>query len=201
MSVHIRVYSHYVCPYFLAVGPLEQAVEAKDVAVEWMPFELRPYPTPTLCPEDEYLQSVWTRSVYPLAERCGVTMTLPQVSPQPYTHLAFEGFQYAKDRGKSAQYSRRVFEAFFQEGLDIGRPEVLAWLAAGVGLHSQDFRQALESRRYRDQHRQALRHAYEEARITAVPTFIVGDHALHGLQTRQTLEAAIRQAQVHRLRA
>ena len=52
MTVTIWVYSDYVCPYcFLAEFPLKEAVEGKDVTVEWMPFELRPEPTPTLTPE------------------------------------------------------------------------------------------------------------------------------------------------------
>ena len=47
-------------------------MRGQDVAVEWMPFELRPYPEPTLRPEGEYLRSAWERSVYPLAARLGV---------------------------------------------------------------------------------------------------------------------------------
>ncbi len=35
--------------------------------MEWLPFELRPYPTPILRPEGAYLQRAWRQSVYPLA--------------------------------------------------------------------------------------------------------------------------------------
>ena len=38
-----------------------------------MPFELRPYPHPTLRPEGEYLQRAWSQSVYPLARQMGFT--------------------------------------------------------------------------------------------------------------------------------
>lgn len=90
-----------------------------------MPFELRPYPTPTLKPEGDYLQNGWKNNVYPTAERFGVKIILPNVSPQPYTHLAFEGFQYAKEYGKGNNYNHRVLKAFFQEEQDIGKVEVL----------------------------------------------------------------------------
>jgi hypothetical protein len=81
-----------------------------------MPFELRPEPQPTLRPEGEYLQRAWSQSVYPLARRMGVPIVLPPVSPQPHTHLAFEGYQYAREHGKGSEYNHRVLEAFFVEG-------------------------------------------------------------------------------------
>jgi predicted DsbA family dithiol-disulfide isomerase len=121
----------------------------------------------------------------------GVPIKLPQVSPQPHTHLAFEGYQYAKQRGKGNEYNHRVLEAFFVEGRDIGDVGVLTKLAGEVGLDEQEFEEALRTRKYREAHRRALRHAYEEAGVTAVPTFVIGDRVLTGLQDQETLEAAI----------
>jgi predicted DsbA family dithiol-disulfide isomerase len=156
-----------------------------------MPFELRPEPHPTLRPEGEYLQRAWSQSVYPLARRMGVPIVLPQVSPQPHTHLAFEGYQYAKEHGKGNEYNHRVLEAFFVEGQDIGQIEVLSKLAGEVGLDQREFGEALRTRRYREVHRRALRHAYEEVGVTGVPMFVIGGRVLTGLQDRETLEAAI----------
>src|SRR5262249_12091400 len=156
-----------------------------------MPFELRPYPNPTLRPEGDYLRRAWQQSVYPLARKMGVPITLPRVSPQPHTHLAFEGYQYAKEHGKGNDYNTRVLEAFFVEGQDIGRIGVLAKLAGEVGLDEQGFEEALRARKYREAHRQALRHASEEAGVSGVPMFVIGDRVLTGLQDRGTLEAAI----------
>ncbi|MBX6311635.1 MAG: DsbA family oxidoreductase [Isosphaeraceae bacterium] len=182
MLLPIAVYFDYVCPYcFLAERPLAEATAGRPVRVEWRPFELRPYPTPTLRPEDDYLQTTWTRSVYPMARALGVEIRLPPISPQPYSHLAFEGFQYAREHGQADTYNHRVFTAFFQEGQDIGRIDVLTRLAGEVGLDAADFRRSLEERRYREAHQAALRHAYEEAGITVVPTFLIGDQVLRGL--------------------
>jgi predicted DsbA family dithiol-disulfide isomerase len=156
-----------------------------------MPFELRPEPHPTLRPEGDYLQRAWQQSVYPIARRMGVPINLPAVSPQPHTHLAFEGYQYAKDHGKGNDYNHRVLEAFFVEGQDIGQIGVLTRLAGEVGLDETEFREALRTRKYREAHQRALRHAYEEAGVTGVPMFVIGDRVLTGLQNRQTLETAI----------
>lgn len=120
----------------------------------------------------------------------GVEIRLPPVSPQPHTHLAWEGFQFAKERGRGNEYNHRVLEAFFVEGLDMGRPEVLARLAGEVGLDASAFRAALDDRRYRDAHRAALRRAAERG-ITGVPAFEVGGRLLVGVQPKEALEAAI----------
>src|SRR5262245_20963470 len=156
-----------------------------------MPFELRPHPNPTLRPEGDYLQRAWQQSVYPIARRMGVPITLPEVSPQPHTHLAFEGYQYAREHGKGNDYNHRVLEAFFVEGQDIGQIDVLTKLAGEVGLNQHEFEETLRTRRYREAHRKALRHAYEEAGVTGVLMFVIGGQVLTGLQDRQTLEAAI----------
>ncbi len=156
-----------------------------------MPFELRPSPARRLRPEDDYLQSAWIGSVYPLAKQMGVAMVLPKISPQPYSHLAFEGYQHARERGKANEYNFRIFEAFFQEEKDIGKVDVLSKLAADVGLDSDSFQKDLETRKYQEAHQQALHHAYHEARISAVPTFHIGELVLSGLQTKESLEKAI----------
>lgn len=156
-----------------------------------MPFELRPEPQPTLRPEGEYLQRAWTQSVYPIARRMGVPITLPLVSPQPHTHLAFEGYQFARENGKGNEYNSRVLEAFFVEGRDIGDVGVLTAIAGEAGLDKRAFEEALQTRSYREAHRRALRHAYEEANVTGVPMFVIGGQILTGLQDRETLEAAI----------
>ncbi len=159
-----------------------------------MPFELRPEPHPTLRPEGDYLQRAWQQSVYPLARRMGVPIKLPAVSPQPHTHLAFEGFQYAKEHGKGNEYNHRVLEAFFVEGQDIGDMGVLTKLAGEVGLDEKEFSEALRTRKYREAHQRALRHAYHEAGISGVPAFFIGPHRLDGLQSKETLEKAIDEA-------
>ena len=114
-----------------------------------MPFELRPEPTPTLRPEDDYLQSAWKNNVYPLAERLGLEMKLPSVSPQPYTRLAHEGMELAKEHGKGNELAHALFKAFFQRSENIGKLDVLTALAAEIGFNADDFREAIRSGKYK----------------------------------------------------
>lgn len=190
--VDIKVWSDYVCPFcMLAEGPLHEATRDLDVGIEWMPFELRPHPARTLRPEDEYLPAIWARSVYPMARRMGVDITLPTVSPQPYTRLAFEGYQYAAEHGRAAEYTPRMLRAFFQENRDIGRLDVLADIAAELDLDKAEFTQALADGRYAQAHQAALRTA-EAHRISVVPTMIVGGrHRLEGVPSVAQIRQAV----------
>lgn len=190
-ALRVRVWIDFVCPYcFLAEGPLREATQGLNVILEWMPFELRPYPQPTLQPEGEYLQTVWRRSVYPLAEALGVPIRLPPVSPQPYSRLAFEGLQFAREHDKSDEYVDATLRAFFQEGLDIGQPEVLQGVARRVGLPDAAFAAALRQGRYTEAHTAALEQARETG-IRAVPTLIVGEHLIEGMPGSDALRRAI----------
>ena len=156
-----------------------------------MPYELRPFPSETLKPEGEYLQSTWKSNVYPMAASMGVKIQLPKVSPQPHTHLAFEGFQYAKEKGKGNEYNHRVFTAFFQDELDIGDVDVLTAIIGALDLPENEFREALQIRKYKEIHQKELQHAYYEANIQAVPTFFIGDIELPGVRSKEVLERAI----------
>jgi predicted DsbA family dithiol-disulfide isomerase len=52
----------------------------------------------------------------------------------------------------------------------------------------------LRSRKYREAHQLALRHTCQEAAISAVPAFVIGQHRLEGLQSKETLDEAIDEA-------
>jgi len=162
-----------------------------------MPFELHPAPTPTRRPEDNYLQTAWKERIYPMAEKLGVYMKLPTVSPYPYTNLAFQGLEFAKDHGKADEYNDAVFRAFFQQSRDIGRIDVLADIAKEVGLDPEQFRAALEQGTYRDRVQQLLRTAYEQVGVTAVPTMIIGRQRLEGLYPAETMRQVIESELAH----
>ncbi|WP_433237825.1 DsbA family oxidoreductase [Streptosporangium sp. CA-135522] len=194
MTVRIKVWSDYVCPFcLLAKQPLAEATAGRDVAVEWMPFELRPEPTPTLRPEGDYLRGIWSRVVYPMARSLGVGIRLPDVSPQPYTRLAFEGYRFAKEHHLADAYNDRMLQAFFEDGLDIGDLDVLEKLVAELGLPATAYRAALESGRYAQAHRAALAEAAAH-RITAVPTILIEDIRIEGMPSQAALDEAINRA-------
>ena len=181
MSIKIDVFSDYVCPYCLLIeGVLAEATQGLNVDIQWQPFELRAAPTPTLRPEGDYLPQVWKRSVYPLAQRLGVSIQLPSISPQPYSRWAHEGFQVAEAHGKADAYKDRVFRAFFQEDQDIGSLSVLGTLADEVGLDKSQFLVALGDGKYTDRHEALLERA-QDLGVQSVPSLYVGGELIQAV--------------------
>ncbi|MEJ9230267.1 DsbA family oxidoreductase [Peribacillus butanolivorans] len=193
MTVKIKVYSDFICPFcFLGTGPLDEVVKEKDVEVEWMPFELRPSPSPKIDPRTQpRVMEAWNSFIYPTAKKLGLEIKLPHF--RSYTHLAFEGYQFAKEHGKGNEFHHRVFIAHFQEEQNIEDIEVLTKLAEEVGLSQDAFKEALVSRKYREMHREAIKHAHVEAQIMAVPTFIIGNEVIQGFTSKEKLAKAIDQ--------
>lgn len=193
--VKIQVWTDFVCPFcLLGETIIEKAIEGLNVELEWMPFELRPYPTPTLKPEDEYLPRVWKASVYPMAERLGVPIKLPTVSPQPYTRKAFLGLQYAKQQGKGNAYATSVMKAFFQQDQNIGEDEVLKSILKSLGLNPAGLDEFVNSPEANVRHDADLQLA-QRVGIQAVPSMLVGDQFFSGVPNVQMLREAIQRAQ------
>lgn len=188
----IHVWSDYVCPFCLIADELvERAISGRgDVEVVHHAHELRPYPAPTLRPEEPYLPDIWARAVYPMARRHRVPMTLPSISPQPYTAAAFRGSLHAADHGVARAYHRRVMTAFFQEDRDIGNREVLAGLAADVGLDAADHLSALDDDTYALRHRMALEESVHQG-IRVVPTIVIGSTRIEGVAAEDMIVRAL----------
>jgi predicted DsbA family dithiol-disulfide isomerase len=160
-----------------------------DVQVVWRAYELRPDPVPTLDPRGEYLQGAWTSSVYPLARKLGRPMKLPPL--QPRSRLAHEATQWAVAQDRSDDYRRAVFRAFFERGEDIGDPEVLVALAAGLDLDGESLCRALDRHEHRDEVLEDERQA-QVLGLRGVPAFVANRKAaLSGVQPAENLEQLV----------
>lgn len=192
-KVKVYVWTDFVCPFCLiGEGPISEAVKAENAELVWMPFELRPHPTPALRPEDDYLQNAWRDNVYPTAERFGIPMTLPTVSPQPHTRVPFIGMQWAADQGKRSEYVEAVLRAFFQDDRDIGDVTVLRALVGDLGLDPDAFEAALSDPEYARRHDEALALAGQVG-VRAVPTALIGDRLFSGMRDVDAMRKAIRE--------
>ncbi len=163
-----------------------------DVEVIWRAYELRPEPAPTLDPNGEYLQRVWNQSVYPLAERLGVTMKLPPV--QPRSRLAHESAHWARTKERFDDYNAAVFRAFFERGEDIGGMEVSIKLASDLNLDGGSLRRALASREFEES---VIADEFEadEIGVSGVPAFVANRAAaLSGVQTVENLRKLVEYA-------
>ncbi|MDB5903254.1 MAG: disulfide bond formation protein DsbA [Betaproteobacteria bacterium] len=160
---------------------MELASSDADVEIVWRAFELRPDPAPTLDPDGEYLHRVWGSSVYPMAERLGMTIRLPPV--QPRSRRAHEAAHWARGCGRFDEYNAAVFRAFFERGENIGEIGVLVKLAADLGLDEAALRASLETREFELAVIEDERLA-QALGLSGVPAFVAGRKAaLSGVQT------------------
>ena len=175
---------------------MHQLVESEpEVELIWRAFELRPEPVPTLDPKGDYLQRAWSTSVYPLAERLGVTMRLPPV--QPRTRPAHEAAHWARSQGRFDDYHDEIFRAFFERGEDIGDVDVLIALTLELGLDSHSLRQALVTHEFAAS---VLADEREAARlgVSGVPAFIANRKAaLSGVQPVENLRKLVESVRGH----
>ena len=117
---------------------------------------------------------------------CLRPISLPSISPQPYTRLAHEGFQFAKKAGKALEYNARVFHAFFQEDRDIGDPAVLTELAGEIGLDESLFGAALASGEFAEPHKQSLQKAIKFG-VNSVPSVFIDGKLLQSVYDSKAL--------------
>ena len=129
----IRFYYDIVCPYsYMESRAVEAAEDAGEVAVEWLPFELRPAPRPLLQPRGDHLRVDWTQHVYRRALSLGIEIHLPRY--QPRSTLVLAACLWAGDEGRLRPFKHALYEAFFCEGEDIATDPEIRRAAARVEL-------------------------------------------------------------------
>ena len=187
----IIIYSDYVCPFCLIAEKIvEEVIKEKDIKIQWRPFELRPYPTPTLKVDDEYLPSIWKKSVYPMAKKYNIPIKLPSISPQPRTTKAFEAFNFDQKHNLGDEFSAAVLSAFFQKDMDIGDFDVLSNIGAKIVLDKEALKKSLENDEFKEDHKNALEQTLKD-NITVVPTIIIGEDRCEGVPSIWWIEQAI----------
>lgn len=129
--------------------------------------------------------------MYPMASQLGVPIQLPTVSPQPYTDTAFEVYQFARTHGKGNEFIEAGLRAFFQQDRDIGKADVLADIAAHVGLDKEEVKKVLEERTYKEIHEKEGNKAAQMG-ITGVPAFVMDGRMMSGVPSEDGLRRFVR---------
>jgi predicted DsbA family dithiol-disulfide isomerase len=101
--------------------------------------------------------------------------------------------RWAAEEGLAHEVVAGLFEAYWQHGEDVSRPDVLAQIASAAGLDEDEIRQRLATSEDRD----AVRQEAAELRgggLAGVPGFIINEAAgFEGALPKADLLAAIRQ--------
>jgi predicted DsbA family dithiol-disulfide isomerase len=89
--------------------------------------------------------------------------------------------KWAERQGKGGSFIDAVYHAYFAEARNIALPQVLAGIAAGVGLDETEALRVLEQKSFAAAVDADWRHCRERG-ITSVPTLICDSRALVGFR-------------------
>jgi 2-hydroxychromene-2-carboxylate isomerase len=173
----VRFYYDVVCPYsYMESHAVEAAEDAGHVAVEWLPYELRPAPAPLLEVRGDHLRVDWTRHVYRRALERGIEIHLPR--HQPRSTLVLAACLWADGEGRLRAFKHALYEAFFCEGLDIATDAEIARCAGIAGLSGEEavaaaYAPALQERL------QEIRVQAQADGVAGVPSLLTADGRTH----------------------
>ncbi len=186
------VYSDYVCPFcYLGKRSLETYLDrAEDPPpVAWRAFDLRWHkrrPDGSIDErvadgkDDAYYERA-KQNVQRLADERGVEMTLDLSTDIDPWDAQKASLFVRETHGEDAFEALHdaIFEALWQDARDIGDADVLADVAASVGLDPDEIRSALEDEHLEERVREAFERSHRQG-ITGVPTFVYNDLRLPG---------------------
>lgn len=184
--MRIDIFFDLICPWcFIGKRRMETALALRpDLAAElsWQPFQLNPDMPVNGMPRKAYLDAKFggaehAGQVYAMiqetAAKDGIDLHIDKISKTPNTldgHRLVRLFQ--RNGGDVADLVERIFAAYFQDGADIGRHDVLADRAADCGERREAIVRFLEG----DEDRNAvlaIDHAARQMGIQGVPCFVI----------------------------
>lgn len=181
----LRIYFDFVDPasYIASHELAETAARATDDTLAWIGFELRPPPMPLTASTD----SLWVgRKEAALARANELGLRLDPPSLVPWTRKAHELYTLAESPGQAAAMRSAIFNAFFSEGRDIGRVDVLVDIAVAQEMDRTETKAVLDVDRQEMAVREA-RAAAVEAGVSDVPCYSVDGRLVQGFPDLTTL--------------
>jgi predicted DsbA family dithiol-disulfide isomerase len=186
--VVLIVYSDYACP-FAYVGHRRVArlrAQGRLDAVDWRPFELHPEIPVQGVPRPRGGGGAGTLRA--LLEEDGLS-----IRPSPVawnSRLALLAAEHARDLAVHEAVHDRLFAAAWEEGQDLGRPEILARVLDAAGVDGHAVVDAARSWALVDRLTETLEDAWSRG-ITGTPSYVTGDgRVLRGVQDPADLAGA-----------
>lgn len=185
-AIKLEVFTDFVCPWCYLVTPrVAKLGENYDLDVQWRFFPLHPE-TPV---EGLPLKDLFA----------GRAMDIEAIHARLKTLMDAEGLQFnerthtyntrlAQELAKGFDKVRdALYYAYFAEGKNLGDTDVLIRIAQSAGIATDDARQVLTERTFK----QAVDGDWEMARrygITGVPSFVAGGRKLVGAHPYDVLD-------------
>ena len=200
----LDIFSDPICPWcYIGLKRLDEALADWQGAVEttWRCFMLNPDMPPEGMDRRLYLERKFGgpegadrvyKAIETAATQAGLSVDFTRIQRTPSTIKAHQALRAAQDYGAGDRFIRALFQAYFEQGQDIGQTDVLTslWAQADLDIHT------LESVFDGQRHLDTLMAEQNEARargISGVPFFVVGGtYALSGAQNKSVFHQVFR---------
>ena len=209
--IKVDIWSDVACPWcYIGKRKLENAIDAftaegsqTPILVEYHSFLLNPdMPVDYEGSQTDYLaehKGMPRDQVISMTERLkGIAAAVGLNYDMEHMHmtntvLAHQLLHYAKTQGKQLQMKERIMSAHFVEALHVGRIDVLAQLAADIGLDSAEVMRVLESGEFIPAFEADVEQAHAYG-ISGVPFFLIdGKYGVSGAQNAEVFVGAFNQ--------
>lgn len=200
MSLQVDAIADFVCPWcYLGKRRLELALEnlgGEVPQVSWHPFRLNPDLPADGMPIDEYFDKRFggRQLIQPMLDQLteigrkeGIVFRFESLSQVPNTLNAHRLIQIAGPGDIQNRLVGRLFSGFFEQGLNIGRPEVLEVIARDAGVDDKALKAFLDDGAGVDGVTAEEEHI-RKLGVVGVPNYILnGRYSVAGAQEPETL--------------
>lgn len=193
--ITLDILSDPICPWcYIGKANLDRALEARPdhaLTIQWHPFQLNPDMPEAGMDRREYLETkfggkdnavaVYAR-VADAAKAAGLNIDFSGIERTPNTLDAHRLIHWAGLEGRQTAAVSRLFKAYFEDGKDIGDPEILLAIAEGIGMDREMVARLIESDADLEDVRSRDAHARQRG-VSGVPTFVLANqHVVPGAQ-------------------
>lgn len=203
----VEVWSDFVCPFcYIGKKQLEKAIKdagyAGQVKIEFKSFLLDPT-TPVDTEESVYdnlskkygmpMDEVkkMTNSVVERAKEVGLEYNFDEMKTAN-TLKAHRLVKWAYSRGKGAELTEQLFQAYFIEGKAIGKHDVLLKLVEEVGLIREEAEKVLNSDQFSEEVEKDIKQAQSYG-VRGVPFFVFENkYGISGAQPQELFEQTVK---------
>lgn len=191
IQLQVEVYSDMVCPWcrigkknLFDARKVIKSRHGVEIAVNYKAFQLDPTVPPEGVPFLRHMERMGSpervrsllNHVTEVGESVGLTFRYDLVAMMPNTLLAHRVTTFLS-RERKAEWVEVVMTAYFEEGQDIGKTDVLLKLADRLGLDADSIARRLAAGEGVDE----IRRDYEEAvrkGITGAPYFVINHEVI-----------------------
>jgi predicted DsbA family dithiol-disulfide isomerase len=182
--MQIDIVSDTVCPWcFIGKRRLEKALALRpdlEFDIRWRAYRLDPSIPPEGVDRKQYMQAKFGNNpnrqamqdaLKQAGDSEGIAFAFDKIARSPNTLDSHRLIRWSASAGVQNEVVERLFEAYFEEGRDIGNADVLIEIASDAGMDSATVADLLEQGADREiiEKEDVMAHRLG---ITGVPTFI-----------------------------